>query len=109
MCIRDSNRGIPVNHNEDYTVAEWCRLWSETYSKPVIRPNTAKTYENVIENHIVPAIGVVKLKPVSYTHLLPRTTRSFKSPKLPPALASVTIEDVWNGWMMREWSISATA
>ena len=43
-AIRD-NRGIPVNHNEDYTVAEWCRLWFETYSKPVIRPNTAKTYE----------------------------------------------------------------
>ena len=60
-AIRD-NRGIPVNHNEDYTVAEWCRLWFETYSKPVIRPNTAKTYENVIENHIVPAIGGVKLK-----------------------------------------------
>ena len=34
----------------------------KTYSKPVIRPNTAKTYENMIENHIVPAIGGVKLK-----------------------------------------------
>ena len=34
-----------MNHNEDYTVAEWCRLWFETYSKPVIRPSTAKTYE----------------------------------------------------------------
>ena len=60
-AIRD-NRGIPVNHDEDYTVAGWCRLWFETYSKPVIRPNTAKTYENMIENHIVPAIGGVKLK-----------------------------------------------
>ena len=60
-AIRD-NRGIPMNHNEDYTVAEWCRLWFETYSKPVIRPNTSKTYANIIENHIVPAIGIVKLK-----------------------------------------------
>lgn len=51
-----------MNHNEDYTVAEWCSLWFETYSKPVIRPNTAKTYANIIENHIVPAIGMVKLK-----------------------------------------------
>ena len=48
-------RGIPVNYNEDYMVTEWCRLWLETYVKPVIRPNTAKTYENIIENHIVPA------------------------------------------------------
>ena len=61
-CKEKLDRAIPMNHNEDYTVAEWCKLWFETYSKPVIRPNTAKTYENVIENHIVPAIGMVKLK-----------------------------------------------
>ena len=60
-AIRD-NRGIPMNHNEDYTVAKWCRLWFETYSKPVIRPNTAKTYANAIENHIIPALGGIKLK-----------------------------------------------
>ena len=60
-AIRD-NRGIPVNHNEDYTVAEWCRLWFETYSKPVICPNTTKNYANIIENHIALAIGMVKLK-----------------------------------------------
>ena len=60
-AIRD-NRGIPVNHNGDYTVAEWCRLWLETYSKPVIRFNTDKTYESTIEYHIVPAIGGIKLK-----------------------------------------------
>ncbi len=60
-AIRD-NRGIPINYNEDYTVAEWCRLWFETYSKPVIRPNTAKTYANAIENHIIPALGGIKLK-----------------------------------------------
>lgn len=60
-AIRD-NRGIPVNHNGDYTVAEWCRLWLETYSKPAIRFNTAKTYESAIEHHIVPAIGGIKLK-----------------------------------------------
>ena len=48
-AIRD-NRGIPMDHNEDYTVAEWCRLWFETYSKPVIRPNTAKNYRNKVTN-----------------------------------------------------------
>ena len=28
----------------------------------MIRPNTTKNYRNIIENHIVPAIGMVKLK-----------------------------------------------
>ena len=60
-AIQD-NRGIPINYNGDYTVAEWCRLWFETYSKPNIRYNTAKAYRNIIELHIIPAIGSVKLK-----------------------------------------------
>ena len=67
-AIQD-NRGIPVNHNGDYTVAEWCRLWFETYSKPNIRYNTAKSYENIIEKHIVPAIGAVKLKQLTSIHI----------------------------------------
>ena len=32
-AIRE-NRGVPLNHTGDYTAAEWCRLWFETYSKP---------------------------------------------------------------------------
>lgn len=68
-AIRD-NRGIPVNHNGAYTVTERCRLWFETYSKPTIRYNTAKSYEeNIIENHIVPAIGAVKLKLLTSIHI----------------------------------------
>ena len=39
-AIRE-NRGVPLNHTGDYTAAEWCRLWFETYSKPNIRYNTA--------------------------------------------------------------------
>ena len=41
------NRGVPLhNHNGDYTVAEWCRLWFDTYAKPHIRSTTSATYEN---------------------------------------------------------------
>ena len=67
-AIRE-NRGVPINHTGDYTVAEWCRLWFETYSKPNIRYNTAKGYEGIIEHHIIPAIGVVKLRQLSSIHI----------------------------------------
>ena len=63
-AIRE-NRGVPLNHTGDYTAAEWCRLWFETYSKPNIRYNTAKGYEGIIEHHIIPAIGAIKLKQLS--------------------------------------------
>ena len=67
-AIRE-NRGVPINHTGDYTAAEWCRLWFETYSKPNIRYNTAKGYEGIIEHHIIPAIGAIKLKQLSSIHI----------------------------------------
>ena len=67
-AIRE-NRGVPLNHTGDYTAAEWCRLWLETYSKPNIRYNTAKGYEGIIEHHIIPAIGAIKLKQLSSIHI----------------------------------------
>ena len=67
-AIRE-NRGVPLNHTGDYTAAEWCRLWFETYSKPNIRYNTAKGYEGIIEHHIIPAIGAIKLKQISSIHI----------------------------------------
>ena len=67
-AIRE-NRGVPLNHTGDYTAAEWCRLWFETYSKPNIRYNTAKGYEGIIEHHIIPAIGAIKLKHLSSIHI----------------------------------------
>lgn len=67
-AIRE-NRGVSINHTGDYTVAEWCRLWFETYSKPNIRYNTAKGYEGIIEHHIIPAIGMVKLRQLSSIHI----------------------------------------
>ncbi|MBD5084003.1 MAG: hypothetical protein HDT33_02785 [Clostridiales bacterium] len=47
--------------NGKYTVAEWVRLWFETYSKPSIREQAAYYYNNYIEKHIVPGIGNIKL------------------------------------------------
>ncbi len=67
-AIRE-NRGVPIHHTGDYTVAEWCRLWFETYSKPNIRYNTAKGYEGIIEHHIIPAIGAIKLRQLSSIHI----------------------------------------
>lgn len=55
------NRGVQIRHSGDYTVAEWCQLWFETYTKPNIRYNTARCYQNVIEHHIIPAIGAIPL------------------------------------------------
>ena len=63
-AIRE-NRGVPIHHTGDYTAAEWCRLWFETYSKPNIRYNTAKGYEGIIEYYIKPQLGDKQISLIS--------------------------------------------
>lgn len=57
----EKNGKVDVVRSGKYTVAEWVRLWFETYSKPSIREQTAYYYNNYIEKHIVPGIGGIKL------------------------------------------------
>lgn len=59
-AIEESNK-IDVVKAGQYTVAEWCRLWYETYCKPAVKDTTAEYYRNYIENHIVPNIGKIRL------------------------------------------------
>ena len=57
----EKNGKVDVVRSGKYTVAEWVRLWFETYSKPSIGEQTAYYYNNYIEKHIVPSTGDIKL------------------------------------------------
>lgn len=59
-AIEESREIDPVRSDE-YTVAEWLRLWYELYAKPNIRPTTAEYYRRCIELHTIPRIGEIKL------------------------------------------------
>ena len=59
-AIEDS-KVLDVVHTDEYTVAEWLRLWYELYAKPNIRPTTADSYRLGIEKHVIPRIGDLKL------------------------------------------------
>lgn len=45
----------------DQPLATWIRLWFESYTKPNIRVGTIEAYTNEIENHIIPALGHIRL------------------------------------------------
>lgn len=62
-------RGAPIDHTGNYTVEQWMRLWFETYSKPFIRPTTASSYENYIENHIIPGLGRLNIHRLTPIHV----------------------------------------
>lgn len=54
---------------ENQTVANWCRLWFETYCRPGLRLNTVNAYTNQIEKHIIPYIGEIKLSKLTSMHI----------------------------------------
>ena len=57
----EESREIDPIRSDEYTVAEWLRLWYELYAKPNIRSTTAEYYRRCIELHTIPRIGEVKL------------------------------------------------
>lgn len=50
------------------TVEQWFRYWLKQVAKEV-RPNTFDGYRRSVENHIIPAIGNVKLDKLTATHI----------------------------------------
>lgn len=50
------------------TVEQWFRYWLKQVQKE-IRPNTFDGYKRTVENHIIPAIGKVKLDKLTATHM----------------------------------------
>ena len=57
----EESKEIDLIRSDEYTVAEWLRLWYELYAKPNIRPTTADSYRLGIEKHVIPRIGDIKL------------------------------------------------
>ena len=65
LAVED-NRKIDAAKGQDLTVGQWAVLWFENYAKPAIRESTAEYYRNYIEKHIVPRIGTIKLRKLTW-------------------------------------------
>lgn len=50
-------------------VSEWMKEWMTTFCAGKVKPLTYQSYEGIIKNHIVPAIGAVELQAVKGTHV----------------------------------------
>jgi integrase len=53
---------------KNQTVEQWFRYWLKQVVKEV-RPNTFDGYKRTVENHIIPAIGKVKLDKITAAHV----------------------------------------
>lgn len=57
----EDSKELDIVRTDEYTVAEWLRLWYELYAEPNVRPTTAASYRRNIELHVIPHIGDIKL------------------------------------------------
>jgi len=67
-------------------VGEYLERWLKDSVKGTVRPSTYEVHQHMVEPHIVPALGRLKLKDLSSTHV-----RGFYREKLDAGLSSATV------------------
>lgn len=77
----DAAKRGDIGIGADMTVRNWANTWLETYNKPRVRKPgepklrgtmneaTYKSYEQLVRNYIVPAVGTLRMREVLPTHL----------------------------------------
>ena len=68
LAMGDAARGI-VYDDENQTVGEYITQWLSDSAKHTVKATTYRTYESQIRNHIVPALGKLKLSRLTPAHL----------------------------------------
>ena len=67
------------------TIKLWMEKWLDVYAKPAVRPNTFQSYRIMTKNHIIPALGsikLLKLQPIHIQQMINEMTVKGKSPRL---------------------------
>ena len=96
----EESKKLDIVRSDEYTVAEWLRLWYELYAKPNIRPTTADSYHRGIESHVIPRIGSIKLKKLTSRDIqkmykdLQENGRLRKSKKPQRGLSNATVRGI---------------
>jgi integrase len=68
LAMGDAARGL-VYDDENQTVGEYITQWLSDSAKHTVKATTYRTYESQIRNHIVPALGKLKLSRLTPAHL----------------------------------------
>ncbi len=84
--LRSSHLGMPVPSDRQ-TVGQFLDGWLEHVAKPNTRPKTARTYTDIVQKHLKPALGC---KVVS--KLTPQDVRAFMKAKMETGLSAKTVK-----------------
>ncbi len=98
--VREKMQAAAVTVNEGtykepskMTVAQWLDIWVADYLNGV-KPYTIASYTGIIRNHIIPALGAIRLEALN-THTIQRFYNSLSKPnKGKPTLSPKTVKTV---------------
>lgn len=82
---REHDRGLDLTARPE-TVGQFLTRWLEDVARPTIRPSTYESYRGHVENHLIPALGHLKL-----TELTPQHVQRLMNEKRASGLAPRTV------------------
>lgn len=86
ILLRDQQQGVPII-TEQQTLSQFLNSWLENCVKPALRPTTHSSYSILVNVHIIPSIGNIKL-----TKLNPEHLQTLFQEKLRSGLSSRTVQ-----------------
>lgn len=84
----DRSKGLPINL-ERQTVEEFLKRWLETTLKPNAKPRSFESFETIVNLHIVPTIGRVRLDRVAPQHVAGMLDKLRKADFSPQTIVNV--------------------
>jgi integrase len=80
--LNEKNKDILVSPDK-ITVEEWLGYWLDKYKKPNIKSTTYENYKIIIDTHLIPTIGKIKLQSLQTTDLQSLYAKKIKDGKSP--------------------------
>ena len=85
-ALSEQQQGLPVV-SEKETVGSFMTRWLEDVARPSLRPRTFDSYAMIVNRHLIPALGKIKL-----TRLSPQDVQKYMRQKTESGLSSRTVQ-----------------
>lgn len=83
----DHHRGVPIQ-TAGLTMAAFLERWLATV-KPTVRPKTFKSYQMIVNRHLVPAIGRIRVEKLTQQHIHELMTAKVQDGLSPRSVANI--------------------
>ncbi len=87
-AINDMKQGSLATGPQQ-TVKQYLEYWLEEVHRPTIRIGTYKNYSTIVDNHLIPALGHIRLQKLTTQHL-----QKFYSQRLRDGLSAVRVLNI---------------